>query len=151
MEIQINFHETEKFKQFKNIFKEVLSGTLKKLNLSVLTLEAILTTDSYLRKLHKEFFNLDSSTDVITFNLNENPEKIEGEIYVSVERAIDQGKQYKINPALEICRLLIHGCLHLAGYDDLNQKEFKELKKIENKLVKEVFQKYHNKLHVKVN
>ncbi len=83
-----------------------------------------------------------------TFDLNENPNEIEGEIYVSIERAIDQSKQYKVSPEIEICRLLIHGCLHLAGYDDLKETDLDELKKIENELVEEVISIYHNKLHV---
>lgn len=150
MEIQINYHDIKEFIHLKATLKEVLVWTIKKLDLPVTSLDIILTSDSYLKKLHKDFFDLDSKTDVITFDLNENPKEIEGEIYISIERAIDQSKQYQVNPELEICRLLIHGCLHLAGYDDFNKSDLLKLKKIENKLVEEVESIYHNKLYVGV-
>ena len=151
MEIQINYHEVDEYFQLKTTFIEVLNWTIKKLNLPVNTLDVILTSDSYLRQLHKKFFDLDSKTDVITFDLNENPNEIEGEIYISIERAIDQSKQYKVSPEIEICRLLIHGCLHLAGFDDVKESDLTEMKKEENKLVEQVSRIYHNKLHVGVN
>ena len=151
MEIQINYHEVDEYFQLKTTFIEVLNWTIKKLNLPVNTLDVILTSDSYLRQLHKKFFDLDSKTDVITFDLNENPNEIEGEIYISIERAIDQSKQYKVSPEIEICRLLIHGCLHLAGYDDVKESDLTEMKREENKLVEQVSRIYHNKLHVGVN
>jgi len=151
MEIQINYHEVNKFLQLKDTFKEILNWTIKKLNLPVNTLDIIFTSDSYLKQLHKKFFDLDSKTDVITFDLNESENEIEGEIYISTERAIDQSKKYKVSPEIEICRLLIHGCLHLAGYDDLIESDLAELKKVEDKLVEEVSCIFHNKLHVGVN
>ena len=151
MEIQINYHETDDFVLLKNTFKDILYWTLNKLNLRVESLDIILTSDSYLIQLHKDFFDLNGKTDVITFDLNENPNEIEGEIYISTKRAIDQSKQYKVSPEIEICRLMIHGCLHLAGYDDLNESDLSKLKKIENELVEEVSRIYHNKLHVGEN
>ena len=151
MEIQINYHETNDFVQLENTFEEILNWTIKKLNLSVSTLEIVFTSDSYLKKLHKEFFDLDSNTDVITFDLNENLDEIEGEIYISTERAVEQSKQYKVSSEIELCRLLIHGCLHLAGYDDLKESDRAELKLKENELIEKISRIYHNKLHVEVN
>jgi probable rRNA maturation factor len=151
MEIQINYHEVNAFIQLKSTFEEILDWTINKLSLPVTTLDIILTSDSYLKQLHKDFFDLDSKTDVITFDLNESPNEIEGEIYISVERAIEQSKTYKVSPEIEICRLLIHGCLHLAGYDDLNESDLSVMKKEENELVEKVSRIYNNKLHVGVN
>jgi len=151
MEIQINYHDTNDFVQLENTFEEILHWTIKKLNLPILTMEIVFTTDSYLKQLHKQFFDLDSNTDVITFDLSENHSEIEGEIYISIDRAKEQSKQYKVSPEIELCRLLIHGCLHLAGYDDVNESDKTELKLIENKLVEEVNRIYYNKLQVEVN
>jgi len=151
MEIQINYHETNDFVPLKNTFKEILNWTIIKLNLPVITMDIVITTDTYLKQLHKEFFDLDSNTDVITFDLNENPDEIEGEIYISAERAVEQSKQYKVSPEIELCRLMIHGCLHLAGYDDRNESDRAELKLKENELVEKISRIYHNKLHVEVN
>ena len=151
MEIQINYHNTKDFTQLKDTFKEILNWIIEKLDLSILSLDVIFTSDSYLKQLHKEYFNLDSKTDVITFDLNENPDEIEGEIYISIQRAVEQSIQYRISPELELCRLLIHGCLHLAGYDDIKESDRTELKSIENKLVNDISRIYHKKLSVIVN
>ena len=151
MEIRINYHETNNFVHLQDTLGEILIWTINKLKLSVNSLDIILTSDNYLKQLHKEFFDLDSTTDVITFNLNENPDDIEGEIYISIETAINQSKRYEVSPEVELCRLMIHGCLHLAGYDDIIESDRVELKTLENNLVKEVSRVYHNKLHVGVN
>ena len=151
MEIQINYHETNNFVHLQDTLKEIIIWTIKKLKLPVNSLEIILTSDSYLKQLHKDFFDLNSTTDVITFDLSEIPEQIEGEIYISIETAVEQSKLYEVSPELEICRLLIHGCLHLAGYDDLIESDRINLKLKENELVEEVSRIYHNKLQVVVN
>ena len=151
MEIRINYHETNNFVHLKDTLKEIIIWTINKLKLPVNSLEIILTSDSYIKQLHKEFFDLNSTTDVITFDLSENPDEIEGEIYISIETAVEQGKQYEVSPELELCRLLIHGCLHLAGYDDIKKSDRAKLKMLENNLVEEAGRIYHNKLHVGVN
>ena len=151
MEIQINYHETNNFVRLKDTLEEITIWTINKLKLTVNSLDIILTSDSYLKGLHKEFFDLNSNTDVITFNLSEKPDEIEGEIYISIDSAVEQSKHYKVTSELEICRLLIHGCLHLAGYDDIKKADRTELKTIENNLVEEVGRLHSNKLHVSVN
>ena len=70
MEIRINYHETNNFVHLQDTLGEILIWTINKLKLSVNSLDIILTSDNYLKQLHKEFFDLDSTTDVITFNLN---------------------------------------------------------------------------------
>ncbi len=151
MEIQINYHNINKYLHLKTTFIEVLKWNISKLNLSVKTLNIIFTNDAYLKQLHQSFFDLDTKTDVITFNLDENPDVIDGEIYISIDRALDQSKEYSVSPETELCRLLIHGCLHLAGYDDKDEVNLVKMKEKENELVEEVNRMFYNKLHVGVN
>jgi probable rRNA maturation factor len=150
MIIQISYHEVTKFLHLKTTFIEVLKWSIDKLNLSINTLDIIFTNDAYLKELHKHFFDLDTKTDVITFNLNENSDFIEGEIYISIDRALDQSNQYKVKPEIEICRLLVHGCLHLAGYNDKNEIDLALIKEKENKLVENIECIFANKLYVEV-
>lgn len=151
MAIQINYNEIDKFLHLKDIFVEILEWTIKKLNLPVSNLDVIFSGDAYVKKLHKDFFNLNTKTDVITFDLSDNPDEIEGEIYISIDRALEQSQQYEVSPEQEVCRLMIHGCLHLAGYNDIEKNDLNELKRIENKLVEEVNRTFHKKLYVVVN
>lgn len=148
METQISYHEINKFLSQKATFKDIVNFLINKLNLPVLFVNVIFTNDNYLRELHKKYFNLDTKTDVITFNLNEAEEDMEAEIYISVERAVEQSKKFKINPINEICRLIVHGFLHLAGYDDLKLSDKRIMKLEEDKLVEEVYHDFYNKLYV---
>ena len=100
------------------------------IKLSIETLDIIFTDDENLRDLHEDYLNDVDYTDVMTFNLGTN-EAIEGEIYISNERALDNASKYKVSQENEICRLIIHGCLHLAGYEDNNEHNQKQMKKKE--------------------
>ncbi len=71
-----------------------------------------------LRLMKKEYFEKDVYTDVIAFNLNDPDENIEGEIYLSYEQIVNNAKSYKATPSEELNRVIIHGCLHLCGYED---------------------------------
>ena len=68
---------------------------------------------------------MDILTDVITFNLSEDEKDLEAEIYISWERIDDNAKIYSQKINSEVKRVIIHGCLHLVGYDDSTEKEKK--------------------------
>ncbi len=139
MEIQIIYNEIDKYRNLKSLFKKLTRWLTSQLNLPVKTLDVIFTNDQYLQNLHHDFFDLDSKTDVITFDLNEEEDDIiEGEIYISVERAEYHSQKYDVSTQLELCRLIIHGCLHLAGYEDSNKENRTILKKKEEQLVNAV-------------
>ncbi len=75
--------------------------------------------DEYLRSINLSFLEHDYFTDVITFDLSENPEKvIEGEIYISVDRVRDNANVMGLGFDCEMLRVIFHGALHLVGYDD---------------------------------
>lgn len=86
-----------------------------------------------LRTLKNEYFGVDVYTDVITFNLNEEDEPLEGEIYLSFEQISENAKQFKTTKQDELHRVLIHGCLHLCGYEDETPAERAEMTALEDK------------------
>ena len=83
----------------------------------------LLTTDADIRKLNKQFRSIDQPTDVLSFpqNADEDPpipgEIILGDIAVSLDTAQAQAKEHGLTFEEEIILLLIHGILHLLGYD----------------------------------
>lgn len=83
----------------------------------------VFTDDEHLRRLKQQFFGEDSYTDVIAFNLNDPHEPLEGEIYISPERALENSRRYREPYLKELRRLVVHGSLHLLGYDDASPKE----------------------------
>lgn len=112
--------------------KKIISRTCGELNLSALSVFCIFVSDDDLAEMHGTFLHDQQVTDVITFNLGEND--IEGEIYISFDRARTHALQYKVTYEAEIIRLLVHALLHLAGYDDVEETSRKKMKIEEDKL-----------------
>ena len=112
---------------------------LKSENISDYDISVIFVDEEFIIDLNKRFFNKNTATDVISFNLSE--QRVEGEIYVNFDIIKDQAKYYSVCFDEELKRLIIHGLLHLAGYRDyeknekkiMNEKEDLYLKTIERK------------------
>ena len=103
------------------------------------TITVILGQDELLRSLKKQFFKKNQYTDVIAFRLNDYKEKVvEGEVYISIPRAQENAKTFGEPFEREISRLLIHGVLHLLGYEDDTKKSKMVMTSLENKYLKMV-------------
>jgi probable rRNA maturation factor len=120
MKIQIQIIYPE-IKKTEPVLKKVTTWICRDLNLNIKSLAVIFISDKEIKELHKKFLARSTYTDIITFNLGEG-DNIEGEIYISLDRAKIQAKTYQVALLNEIARLIIHGCLHLAGYDDHHYK-----------------------------
>jgi rRNA maturation RNase YbeY len=94
----------------------------------------VLVSDDALLEMNREHLQHDFYTDVITFPLEAEP--LEGEIYISVDRAREQAAQYGVGLYDEICRLAVHGTLHLAGYDDASDAEREAMRRLEDKYLR---------------
>ncbi|MCB0686359.1 MAG: rRNA maturation RNase YbeY [Saprospiraceae bacterium] len=78
--------------------------------------------DSFLLDLNQQYLNHDTLTDIITFPYSDNP--ISAEIYISLERVQENAAAYNNgNYYLELCRVIVHGLLHMCGYNDHNPLE----------------------------
>ena len=116
-------------KSIKYLFEQVFN----KENIHSAKLSLILSNRKYLNELKKEYFGLDYFTDVIAFNLNEKNENINGEIYVSIDDIILNSKQFNQSINQEFKRIIIHGLLHVIGYNDDTDKNKNNMTKLENK------------------
>ena len=83
--------------------------------------------------MKNKYFEQDLYTDVISFNLEDANEDIEGEIYVSMDRVIDNAKSLKSSINMELKRIIIHGTLHLIGYNDQTNSQKENMTRLENK------------------
>jgi probable rRNA maturation factor len=93
--------------------------------------------------LNETFLRHTGSTDVITFNHQEKEDgPLYGEIFISMDDAIAQASHFKTTWPAEIVRYLAHGILHLEGHDDLASGPRRRMKREENKLVKELSQRF---------
>jgi rRNA maturation RNase YbeY len=94
-------------------------------------------TPKEMARVHEQFMNIAGSTDVITFDHGSQPPHfIHGEIYISIADAIQQAKDFKTTWRSEVNRYVIHGLLHLLGYDDTMPKARAIMKRHENRLLK---------------
>lgn len=86
-------------------------------------LNYIFCSDPYLLDINKKYLAHDYFTDIITFESSEEEGVISGDIFISVDRAKENAKEYKVSLEEEIQRLIIHGLLHLIGYKDGSDEE----------------------------
>ncbi len=95
-------------------------------------IDIVLVDDQRIKKLHKEWFNDGTTTDVITFPLTDEP-PIEAEIYISVDTARKNAERFGVTLTNELCRLAVHGALHIAGYDDATDAQRQRMHELENR------------------
>jgi len=103
-------------------------------------LNFIFCSDEYLLAINQQYLQHDTYTDVITFDNSEVLKTITGDIFISIERIQENARNYKGKTADELCRVMIHGTLHLLGYKDkgkvaktlMTQKEDQYLSQLPN-------------------
>jgi rRNA maturation RNase YbeY len=115
--------------------KELVKSILNSEGLDYDEITIIFIDDSAIYHINKQFLNHDYPTDVISFDLSDESGKV-AEIYISIDRAIQQAKTYKVEFQNELARLTAHGLLHLAGFDDRTRSEKLKMRKIENRYIK---------------
>lgn len=82
----------------------------------------IFCSDEYLLDVNRKYLDHDYYTDIITFDYVEN-RKLNGDIFISIDRVKDNAVEFKTTFENEFHRILIHGILHLLGYKDKNIKD----------------------------
>jgi len=98
--------------------KQWINNTILAEGFELEELNFILCSDEYLLAINQQYLNHDTYTDVITFDNSEELKTILGDIFISIERIQENAKEFKGTVQLELCRVMIHGTLHLLGYKD---------------------------------
>jgi probable rRNA maturation factor len=93
--------------------------------------------DPTIAKLHEQFLNDPEPTDVLSFALERSTQFLEGEVVVSAETAKACAAKYRATPEEELLRYVIHGTLHLVGYDDATPGQRATMRKKERKYLQE--------------
>ena len=143
MEIEM-FNETEvDLKKELKIVHKVLVHGLKKLRIDEAIFNVIIVNNEYIHKLNREYRNINRETDVITFALEDdktfNPDiRILGDVYISIDKAKSQSKEYGHSLLRELCFLAVHGMLHLLGYDHMNQEDEKIMFSLQDEILDEM-------------
>ena len=118
------FNEDVSFKLLqKQVTRLWLKQQAKREGYSVGELNFIFCSDEHILQVNKEYLQHDYYTDIITFDNSEKTGKLEGDIFISVERVADNASQVGTLPEQEMRRVLAHGLLHLCGYKDKTKEE----------------------------
>jgi len=88
----------------------------------------IFCSDDYLLEINRQYLNHDYYTDIITFDNSEEEGKLEGDIYVSIDRVKENAETLGIDFEMELRRVLIHGLLHLVGFEDTDDNLKSEMR-----------------------
>lgn len=109
-----------------------IKTVIKKEKRGLINLNYIFCDDEYLRGINNQFLNHDTYTDIVTFNYNPSVKEIEGEIYISIDRVAENAKTLGSDFDSELHRVMIHGVLHLIGYNDKTKSEKSLMRKKED-------------------
>lgn len=121
---KINFftEETNYNLKGKTAIRKWITETITNEGYALNELNFIFCSDEYLLHVNQDFLQHDYYTDVITFDNSEELKMILGDIFISIDRVKDNAKQNKVSTHDELCRIIVHGTLHLLGYRDKTQK-----------------------------
>ena len=100
------------------------------------SISLIFVEQDELKEMKNKYFKKNVYTDVIAFNLNEDNEELDGELYLSLKTIENNATLYNDSLENEIKRVVAHGLLHLIGYEDNNIARKKEMTKIEDNCIK---------------
>ena len=119
----------------KEIFSRWLISVANDEGFLIDTLVFLFVDDNEILEMNKKFLKHDYYTDVITFGeLEDN--KISGDIAMSIERVLDNSKTYGVEFEDELKRVMVHGLLHIMGYNDKASNDKSVMSQKENKAMK---------------
>lgn len=136
----------EEYDYLEEHFNMIIDIATKKLSLDKnYYLDVVLTNNTEIHKINKEYRNVDRPTDVISFAFNDDKENnianpdliILGEIIISIDKCKEQAVEYQHSFDRESAFLFTHGLLHLLGYDHQNESDEKVMFKLQNDILEE--------------
>ena len=150
---EIIYKDIEESSKYEPIIKKVLEKCFKeeKIEDSKLIITITLTNPQNIRKINKEFRNIDKATDVLSFPMFEKEEleeKIEmqdfehedmlGDIVISIDKVEEQAREYEHSFERELSYMIVHGFYHLMGYDHIEECDKKIMRPKEEKILQEL-------------
>ena len=126
----------------KTLLRSWIRDTILDNSRKVGDINIIYCTDPYLLEMNNKYLHHNYFTDVITFDTSdyfEKNDKISGDIFISIDTVKANALEYNTTFDEEFHRVTIHGVLHLLGFDDLNEEQSSEMRKMENKYLEKFY------------
>lgn len=99
----------------------------------------VFCSDESLLEKNISFLEHDTFTDVITFDLSVSPRILEAEIYISIDRIIENAEKFGVSYQNELHRVIFHGLLHLCGFKDKSTEDIAEMRRQEQNCLHQYF------------
>ncbi|WP_396187671.1 rRNA maturation RNase YbeY [Flavobacterium sp.] len=106
----------------ESIYSSWISAIIESENFLEGEINYIFCNDDYLHAINLQYLNHDTLTDIISFDYTEGT-LISGDIFVSIERVLDNAQEFKVSFEDELKRVLAHGVLHYCGYKDKSKED----------------------------
>ena len=134
------------YEEYENIYSSLIIKTFKHLKLKFDPIISVSLVDNeFIHKMNKEYRGIDRPTDVISFAFLDNEDRQSayqgkepvclGDIYISIDKAIEQAKEYGHPLKRELSFLFVHGLLHLLGYDHMTEEDEKIMFKLQDEIL----------------
>lgn len=117
--------------------EQAVSSVLRTAEIDRATISIAVVDDTTIQRVHDEFMSIDEPTDVLSFVLESDEGYVDGEIVASADTAERTAERLGWNAAEELLLYVVHGALHLVGYDDLNPEAKKEMRRREREVLAE--------------
>lgn len=137
--IKFNYHETSFRIREALDYKTFLSAVMAQEQVAFTEIKYIFCNDDYLLQLNKYHLDHNTYTDILTFTLSLPGKPVIAEIYISVDRVRDNAETLDEPFKNELLRVMVHGLMHLCGYNDHTADEIKEMRAKEDLYLKQYF------------
>lgn len=142
MEITIYNRTNEDVQGYQALFEKIGAAAEKQLHLSqICEISVTFVRSAAIHKINRDYRGIDRPTDVISFAINDSPDLIDdgekdlGDLFININYARRQAKEYGHSLKREVCFLFTHGLLHCLGYDHMKPEDEKVMFALQEKIL----------------
>ena len=131
--VDYDINDNYGYKKDYKFLEGIIKRTLEHEKVENAIFSIIFVDEKEIRKINKEYRNIDKITDVISFAFEDNAKlvyndfRVLGDIYICIPKMIEQAREYGHSEKRELAFLTVHGLLHLLGYDHMEKEDEKEM------------------------
>lgn len=127
------FNTHPRYKVQNSVFRKLAQSVFAREGTRTAKCSVIFVDDKRMVDLNSTYLRHHYTTDVLSFPLHDPGEPLDGEVYVNIDQARRQARKFKATYKAELARLVIHGALHLIGYDDSTERNKKRMSHLEDR------------------
>ena len=151
--VQINYNNIEENEEYNKIINTVVKKCFEEEGLDNIKIyiNIILTNPEEIKRINKEYRNIDKETDVLSFPMFQKEEieglikkkenivtDILGDVVISIPRVYEQAEEYNQSFERELSYMVVHGFYHLMGYDHMEEEEKKIMRQKEENVLQKL-------------